>query len=92
MVVCMVILMSFYGACERAFHTGTWNEVPMTWLTNIPPNFIMALPFPVSDCRASGAARCSAPPFPRERYWRKNHRHPHFNPSAGCLTAQGRTL
>ena len=45
MVVCMVILMSFYGACERAFHTGTWNEVPMTWLTNIPRNFIMALPF-----------------------------------------------
>lgn len=45
MVVCMVILMSFYGACEMAFHTGAWNQVPMTWLTNIPRNFIMALPF-----------------------------------------------
>ena len=44
MVVCMVILMSFYGACERAFHTGTWNEVPANWMINIPRNFIMALP------------------------------------------------
>ena len=45
MVVCMVILMSLYGACEQAFHTGAWNQVPMAWLTNIPRNFIMALPF-----------------------------------------------
>lgn len=45
MVVCMVILMSLYGACEMAFHTGAWNNVPMIWLANIPRNFIMALPF-----------------------------------------------
>lgn len=45
MVVCMVILMSLYGACEQAFHTGTWSQVPTTWLANIPRNFIMALPF-----------------------------------------------
>ena len=45
MVVCMVILMSFYGACEAAFHTGAWGEIPWIWLRNIPRNFIMALPF-----------------------------------------------
>ena len=44
MVVCMVIIMSLYGACESAFHTGNWGGVPMTWLANIPRNFIMALP------------------------------------------------
>lgn len=45
MVVVMVILMSFYGACEGAFHSGDWSGVPLTWLTNIPRNFVMALPF-----------------------------------------------
>lgn len=45
MVVCMVVLMSFYGACEMAFHTGAWGQVPVAWLRNIPRNFIMALPF-----------------------------------------------
>lgn len=44
MVVVMVILMSFYGACEGAFHTGNWSGVPLRWLVNIPRNFIMALP------------------------------------------------
>lgn len=44
MVVVMVILMSLYGACEGAFHTGNWGAVPMNWLINIPRNFIMALP------------------------------------------------
>ena len=45
MVVCMVILMTFDGACEAAFHTGAWGEIPWIWLRNIPRNFIMALPF-----------------------------------------------
>ena len=45
MVVCMVILMSLYGACEMAFHTGNWASVPIQWVRNIPRNFIMALPF-----------------------------------------------
>ena len=45
MVVCMVILMSLYGACEMAFHTGLWSQVPVMWGKNIPYNFIMALPF-----------------------------------------------
>lgn len=45
MVVCMVILMSLYGACEMAFHTGLWSQVPVMWIKNIPYNFIMALPF-----------------------------------------------
>ena len=44
MVVVMVIIMSLYGACEGAFHTGNWSAVPMNWLINIPRNFIMALP------------------------------------------------
>lgn len=44
MVVGMVIIMSLYGACEGAFHTGAWASVPSNWLRNIPRNFIMALP------------------------------------------------
>lgn len=44
MVAFMVLIMSFYGACEGAFHTGNWSAVPVTWLRNIPRNFIMALP------------------------------------------------
>ena len=44
MVVCMVIIMSLYGACEGAFHTGDWSGIPAAWLRNIPRNFIMALP------------------------------------------------
>ncbi len=45
MVVPMVIIMSLYGACEGAVHTGAWSSVPMNWLLNIPKNFVMALPF-----------------------------------------------
>ena len=44
MVVVMVVLMSLYGACEGAFHTGNWAGVPGNWLVNIPRHFIMALP------------------------------------------------
>lgn len=44
MVLCMVVLMSFYGACEMAVHTGSWSAVPAAWLSNIPRNLIMALP------------------------------------------------
>lgn len=44
MVIVMVVLMSFYGACEGAFHTGNWSTIPINWLYNIPRNFIMALP------------------------------------------------
>ena len=44
MVVQMVLIMSLYGPCEGAFHTGNWAAVPMNWLINIPRNFIMALP------------------------------------------------
>ena len=45
MVVPMVFFMSLYGALEACTHTGTWNLVPIIWLTNSPKNFIMALPF-----------------------------------------------
>ena len=44
MVVPMVIIMSLYGACEGAVHTGDWAGVPLRWLMNIPRNFVMALP------------------------------------------------
>ena len=44
MVVPMVIIMSLYGACEGAVHTGDWAGVPLRWLLNIPRNFVMALP------------------------------------------------
>lgn len=45
MVVQMVLIMSFYGACEGCFHTGDWSQVFVMWIHNIPFNFIMALPF-----------------------------------------------
>lgn len=41
----MVIIMSFYGAMEMCVRTGEWNALLLTWLTNIPKNFIMAIPF-----------------------------------------------
>ena len=44
MVVPMVLIMSLYGACEGAVHTGDWAGVPLRWLLNIPRNFVMALP------------------------------------------------
>jgi hypothetical protein len=45
MVVPMVIIMSLYGAVEACTHSGAWSSVGIIWLTNIPKNFIMALPF-----------------------------------------------
>ncbi len=45
MVIPMVIIMSLYGGIEACLNTGQWNILPMIWLSNIPKNFIMALPF-----------------------------------------------
>lgn len=45
MVIPMVILMSLYGALEACVSTGSWAALPLIWLTNIPKNLIMALPF-----------------------------------------------
>lgn len=45
MVVPMVILMSLYGGLEACMKSGAWDALPIIWLTNIPRNFIMALPF-----------------------------------------------
>ena len=45
MVVPMVIIMSFYGGMEACVRSGEWSALPIIWLTNIPKNFIMALPF-----------------------------------------------
>ena len=44
MVVPMVVIMSLFGAFEGALHAGDLSIVPMAWLTNIPLNFVMALP------------------------------------------------
>ena len=45
MVVPMVIIMAFYGAMEAIVSGGAgWNQLLLIWITNIPRNFIMALP------------------------------------------------
>ena len=41
----MVLIMSLYGAAEACVHTGQWSTLFLIWGTNIPKNFIMALPF-----------------------------------------------
>ena len=45
MVVPMVIIMSLYGAVEVSIEMGNFSNLLMIWLTNIPKNFVMALPF-----------------------------------------------
>ena len=45
MVIPMVIIMSFYGGVEACIKSGEWGSLLLIWLTNIPKNFIMALPF-----------------------------------------------
>ena len=45
MVVPMVIIMSLYGAVEASIRMGNFSNVLFIWLTNIPKNFVMALPF-----------------------------------------------
>ena len=45
MVVPMVIIMSLYGAVEASIRMGDFSNVLFIWLTNIPKNFVRALPF-----------------------------------------------
>lgn len=45
MVVPMVIIMSFFGGLDTCLKSGEWNLLAIIWLTNIPKNIIMALPF-----------------------------------------------
>lgn len=45
MVVPMVVIMSLYGAIEAVAKTGMPAQIFVIWITNIPKNFIMALPF-----------------------------------------------
>ena len=45
MVVPMVNIMSLYGAVEASIRMGHFRNVLFIWLTNIPKNFVMALPF-----------------------------------------------
>lgn len=45
MVLPMVLIMSFYGGVEACLTSGNWNALGFIWLTNIPKNLIMALPF-----------------------------------------------
>lgn len=44
MVIPMVIIMSLYGALVVCIKMGLWNNLVIIWITNIPKNFIMALP------------------------------------------------
>lgn len=45
MVVPMVIIMSLFGAVEVASQAGEFAAIPFMWISNIPTNFIMALPW-----------------------------------------------
>lgn len=45
MVVPMVIIMSLFGAVEVASQTGEFAAIPFMWISKIPTNFIMALPW-----------------------------------------------
>ena len=45
MVVPMVIVMSLYGALEVCVRSGAWGSLFIIWVTNIPKNLVMALPF-----------------------------------------------
>ena len=45
MVFPMVLLMSLYGALEAFTHVGDPAMILPTWLTNIPWNFVAALPW-----------------------------------------------
>ncbi len=45
MVVPMVVIMSLYGALEGCVKSGDFSSLLLIWLTNIPRNFVMALPF-----------------------------------------------
>ena len=45
MVVPMVIIMSLYGAVEVSIEMRNFSNLLMMWLTNIPKNFVMALPY-----------------------------------------------
>ena len=68
MVVPMVLVMSLYGACEGAVHTGMWSGVPLQWLINIPRNFVMALPFQLLIA-GPWSAGSSAAPSRRGAFW-----------------------
>lgn len=45
MVLPMVIMMSLFGGVEVCLQAGNWQQLPLMWLTNIPTNLVMALPF-----------------------------------------------
>ena len=45
MVVPMVLIMSLYGALEGCIKSRNFSPLFLIWGTNIPRNFIMALPF-----------------------------------------------
>lgn len=44
MVIPMVVFMSLYGAFEACVKTGGWTMLGGIWFSNIPMNFLMALP------------------------------------------------
>ncbi|MFR7376890.1 MAG: DUF2798 domain-containing protein [Oliverpabstia sp.] len=64
MVVPMVLIMSMYGAVEGCVRSGAWSQLLMIWLTNIPKNFIMALPFQLRVSSRLTAGSSSVLQFP----------------------------
>ena len=75
MVVPMVIIMSLYGAVEVSIEMGNFSNLLMMWLTNIPKNFVMALPYQliiagppllfkaVTSFKSLALAKVTSPPF-----------------------------
>lgn len=45
MVIPMVFVMSLYGGLEACVKSGDWSALFLIWMTNIPKNLVMALPF-----------------------------------------------
>lgn len=45
MIVPMVLIMSLYGAMHGVAQSGAWGNLGLMWLSNLPKNFVMALPF-----------------------------------------------
>ena len=43
--IAYVFIMSLYGALEGCVKSGNFGPLLIIWLTNIPKNFVMALPF-----------------------------------------------
>ena len=67
MVIPMVIVMSFYGKSGSSCKSGMWSLFASVWITNIPKNLIMALPFQLIICRTFVRSIPANPHFRKEK-------------------------